>query len=130
MTDRLDLVCAEITSCAFPSGTFDIVIAYGILHCLDSEDHVAIAVRQLKEWTTPGGYLLACAFNSRHQDLSAHPGFRPTLLSHDDYLMFFEEDAEWSVTLQSDADLHETHPHNGVPHTHSMTRIIARRAPT
>jgi hypothetical protein len=33
----------------------------------------------------------------------------------------------WTLLHQSDEDLHETHPHNSIPHVHSMTRLIARK---
>jgi hypothetical protein len=65
-----------------------------------------------------------CAFNDRFQDLSAHPGFSPTTLNHNIYLDIFSD----LETIQAhDRDLHEIHPHNGILHTHSMTRILARK---
>ncbi len=104
--------------------SFDIVIAYGILHCLGTPGEVATLIRRLQHATRSGGWLIVCAFNARHQDLRAHPDFHPCLLDHTNYLDFFRG---WAVEYASDSDLHETHPHNQIPHTHSMTRILARK---
>lgn len=71
-----------------------------------------------------GAYNVICAFNVRRQELDAHPGFSPTLLSHEDYLAAY---ASWDLVKESDSDLTETHPHNNLEHTHSMTRILARK---
>jgi hypothetical protein len=65
-----------------------------------------------------------CAFNSRSQDLRAHPGFRPTLLDHASYERAF---CGWNLIESSDRDLVERHPHNDIEHSHSLTRILAQR---
>jgi tellurite methyltransferase len=105
--------------------SFDIVIAYGLMHCLANEIEIRSLTARLQNSTKPGGYLLLCAFNDRFQDLSAHPGFSPTLLSDATYVDMFNG---WNMIEASDNDLHETHPNNNIPHTHSMTRIIARKS--
>jgi len=105
-------------------GSFDVVIAYGLMHCLPDEGEIRSINALLQAATKEGGYLILCAFNARFQDLSAHPGFNPTLLPHAAYLDMF---AGWQMVEASDKDLHETHPNNNIPHTHSMTRIIARK---
>jgi SAM-dependent methyltransferase len=104
--------------------SFDVVIAYGLMHCLPNEGEIRSLIALLQNATKEGGYLILCAFNDRFQDLSAHPGFNPTLLPHAVYLSMF---AEWETIEASDKDLYETHPNNNIPHTHSMTRIIARK---
>jgi hypothetical protein len=102
----------------------DIVIAYGLLHCLESLEQVADVVMRLQRATRPGGFHVICAFNSRRQELDAHPGFCPVLLAHDAFLSMY---SDWKVIFESDEDLHETHPHNNIPHTHSLTRLIAQK---
>ena len=85
---------------------------------------LAAAAGILQAATAPGGYNVVCVFNDRQQDLTAHPGFTPTLLRHTDYLGLY---SSWELVYASDEDLHEIHPHNGVPHMHSLTRLIARK---
>lgn len=104
--------------------SFDLVVAYGLLHCMKSDNEIVSVVRRLQELTAPGGWNIICAFNDREQDLSAHPGFNPCLMDHSVYLRLYES---WEITFSSDEDLHETHPHNNIPHVHSMTRLIARK---
>lgn len=104
---------------------FDVIVVYGLLHCLANEGAVHAVIDALQSLTKPGGLHLTVAFNERDQDLDrAHPGFRPTLLEHDEYLRAY---ASWQVLEATDTLLHESHPHNGVAHHHSMTRIVARR---
>lgn len=103
---------------------YDLIIAYGLLHCLAHEGEVRGVVGALRDATRPGGRNILCAFNDRSQDLSAHPGFRPCLLPHTTYASLY---ADWTIEVLSDADLRETHPHNGIEHVHSMTRLVARK---
>ena len=116
--------CTDIRSLNSPLEAFHIVIAYGLLHCLKSSDEITSMVSRLQELTAIGGWNIVCAFNDREHDLSAHPGFAPCLIPHSTYMRFYEG---WEITFSSDEDLHETHPHNNIPHVHSMTRFIARK---
>jgi SAM-dependent methyltransferase len=106
------------------SRPFDLVVAYGLLHCLRSEAEVAVVVSTLQALTRKGGLNVVCAFNDRSQDLRAHPGFSPCLLPHSAYVNFYRS---WEIIAEADADLVETHPHNGIEHSHSLTRILARK---
>lgn len=105
-----------------PSG-YDVIVAYGLFHCMSAVSEIESLIRKLREATRPGGLNVVCTFNSRSQDLSAHPGFHPTLVAHSWYV---ERYADWELLEVTDADLAERHPHNNAPHTHSMTRILAR----
>jgi 2-polyprenyl-3-methyl-5-hydroxy-6-metoxy-1,4-benzoquinol methylase len=116
---------ADIRTYSLPSAQFDLVISYGLLHCFDSAAQIAAVVRTLMQATKPGGYHIVCTFNARSQDLRAHPGFEPCLLSHDYFLWLYRS---WDISCASDSDLQEVHPHNLIPHTHSMTRFIARKS--
>jgi tellurite methyltransferase len=104
---------------------YDIVIAYGLLHCLPSEADIANTTRKLQNATLPRGYNMLCALNARRQDMSAHPDLNPTLLAHQTFLGFY---GGWDILHGSDTNLTETHPHNYIEHTHSLTRILARKS--
>lgn len=114
---------ADATSVDFADEQFDLVIAYGLLHCLDEPD-IEPLVSRMKRWTSAGGLNVVVAFNNRSQDLRAHPGFAPTLLDHGSYANLY---SDWQRLIESDEDLFETHPHNGIPHHHSMTRLASRK---
>lgn len=123
-SNNINWQVADIREVTFPKLVYDIVIAYGILHCLSNSDQIAATINKLKSAAKPGGYNMVCAFNSRYQDLRAHPDFSPCLVNHDFYTSFY---TGWEFLECSDSDLTETHPHNMITHTHSMTRILARK---
>jgi 2-polyprenyl-3-methyl-5-hydroxy-6-metoxy-1,4-benzoquinol methylase len=124
-TPRIQWILSDVAASDLPDGPYDLVIAYGLLHCLSDQRTVEDTVRAIQRNTVPGGWNILCAFNSRHQELAeAHPGFAPCLLPHAVYLGAY---SAWRLVLASDKDLYETHPHNGVPHTHSMTRLLAQK---
>jgi len=115
---------ADIRRILLKAEAYDIVIAYGLTHCLFSEQEVESTLTKLQRTTRVGGYHAFCSFNSRAQDLSAHPGLAPCLIPHAFYLKLY---SEWSLLEATDEDLVEVHPHNNIRHTHSLTRILARK---
>lgn len=115
---------ADIRNVEVPLATYDVVLAYGLLHCLPGEQEVRDVAAKLQAATKTDGYNVVCAFNSRHQELTAHPGFQPCLLDHIFYAQLY---ASWEIIELSDSDLIESHPHNNIVHTHSLTRLVARR---
>jgi SAM-dependent methyltransferase len=117
----------DIRSVKLAALRFDLVIAYGLLHCLRDPCEISSVISALQSATRIGGFNVICAFNNRgHQMRGAHPGFEPTLLPHSDYLRAY---SRWQLGSVSDKDLSETHPDLKVEHQHSMTRLIARRIP-
>lgn len=115
---------ADVRKEVFPESTYDLIVSYGVLHCLSNSTEIVQVIQSLKQATKIGGVHLICSFNSRSQDLSAHSNFQPCLASH---LVYVELYRDWNLILENDADLTEIHPHNGIRHTHSMTRIMASR---
>src|SRR5579863_143774 len=61
----------DIRAVELDPDSFDVVIAYGLAHCLADEAEIRSLITQLKNSTKPSGYLILCAFNDRFQDLSA-----------------------------------------------------------
>lgn len=114
----------DVRSLVLPQQNFDVVISYGLFHCFGDEYEVLEVLRNLKAATKRNGFNLVCAFNDREQDLRAHPGFEPCLLPHVWYQQHYDD---WEIISCTDEDLFETHPHNNIPHRHSLTRILAKR---
>lgn len=104
---------------------YDIIISYGLFHCFKHYEDVEILIEKSLLGLKKDGFFIVCAFNSRCQDLSAHEGFSPLLLDHQTYLNFFLKER---ILFASDEDLYETHPHNNIPHSHSMTRMIIKKS--
>ena len=82
---RLDLSVADVRTEPLEDGVYDVVIAYGLLHCLQNRSEIDAVVAKLQGSTAIGGYNLLCAFNDRITDLAAHPGFNPTFVPHAAY---------------------------------------------
>jgi tellurite methyltransferase len=103
---------------------FDVIIAYGLYHCLTQET-IFSTIWDIKRATAKSGYNIAVCYNNRRQIniASAHPGFHPTCLAHTDYINAY---ATWRIIAASDEDLTERHPTNMIEHVHSMTRILAQ----
>lgn len=117
-------VIADISTLPLPPNYYDIIVAYGLLHCLKSSEQIVSTVKKFQTATRVGGRHIVCAFDIGQHDLAAHPGFTPTLLSHSTYLSFY---AGWEIEYATSEQLYETHPNNNLPHTHSLTRIIVRK---
>jgi tellurite methyltransferase len=103
---------------------FDLVIMYGLLHCLPSEESIAEIIQLALQRTRSNGVHLVVVFNDGPHDLSAHLGLFPTLLPHDFYLGQY---AGQSTEFQTNSLIHETHPHNNIPHFHSLSRLVVRK---
>lgn len=123
-TPGINWVLGDISAFNFKDSLYDMIIGYGLLHCLRDHAEVGCVLEKFSWSTKSGGLNIICAFNSRKQELDAHPGFRPLLLDHNEYL---EAYSDWTILHQSDQDLTETHPHNKITHTHSLTRLIAKK---
>ncbi len=103
---------------------FDVVVMYGLLHCLPSLSKIASIIDLALRKTRSGGYHIVATFNDGPHDLSAHPGLLPTLAPHAFYLHHY---ARQEITSDSNTLIYETHPHNGIPHFHSLTRLVVRK---
>ena len=103
----------------------DGVVMYGLLHCLESPGEIFRVIQMLQRATRHSGFHVVCAFNTGTHDLeAAHPRLNPTLIGHRDYLNAY---SDWETVVATDSVLFETHPHNGIEHHHSMTRLIAMK---
>jgi SAM-dependent methyltransferase len=107
--------------------SFDLVVAYGLYHCLAPAE-IAQTIAHVKRITAPDGYNIVACFNDRQQVNfeAAHPGFLATCLPHETYVASY---AGWQVLDVSDEDLDDWHPTTMVDHTHSITRIVAMNRP-
>jgi tellurite methyltransferase len=120
----IDWKVADISNFKFGENEYDIIVAYGLFHCLRDPQVVRGIVRLLQRATKPSGYHAIAVLNSRSQDLRAHPELNPCLLDHKDYIGLYQD---WVLIIAEDVDLTETHPHNQIQHTHSLTRLLARK---
>jgi 2-polyprenyl-3-methyl-5-hydroxy-6-metoxy-1,4-benzoquinol methylase len=122
---KIEWVLSDAETYLRKSDSFDVIVMYGLLHCLASRVAIASVLKLAISRTGIGGHHIVAAFNDGPHDLSAHPGFVPTLAPHNFYL---KEYRGHRIVSESNELLHETHPHNNIPHFHSLTRLIATRS--
>jgi tellurite methyltransferase len=103
---------------------FDVVVMYGLLHCLPSADEIRSVVQAGLGQTRLGGHHIVVTFNDGPHDLTAHPGFQPTLLPHESFVRLYNGQ---EIVLERKDRIEEVHPHNNIPHFHSLTRLLVRR---
>jgi len=122
--EKIEWVHCDALEYEFAPESYDVIVSYGLTHCLPSQSSARCLISRLQSALVSGGTFILVSFNSGSHDLSAHPGFNPLLLDHDWYLETFHG---WQFESVSDAILFETHPHNNIPHHHSLTRLSARK---
>jgi tellurite methyltransferase len=122
---QIEWVLSDAAAYLRECGSFDVIIMYGLLHCLRSIAAIASVLELAICKTGSDGHHIVAAFNDGPHDLSAHSGFAPTLASHNFYLAQYHGHR---IVSESNELLHETHPHNKIPHFHSLTRLIARKS--
>jgi tellurite methyltransferase len=103
--------------------SYDVIVMYGLLHCLSSAKDISAVIELAMKRTVLHGTNIVAAFNDGPHDLSAHPNFKPTLVSHGFYC---DQYRSQQIVSDTDSILYETHPHNNIPHFHSITRLVAR----
>jgi SAM-dependent methyltransferase len=121
---EINWIQADVTSYVYPECYYDVIVCYGLIHCLQNEAVANKLVRSLQNSLKGGGFFILASFNNGSHDFSAHPEFEPLLLENDWFLNHFNK---WNVEIISNSILFETHPHNLIPHHHSMTRLIAAK---
>lgn len=120
----INWIHANVLDVDYLPTSFDVILMYGLLHCLPIQTDIIHLVSNVKRWVKPAGFVALANFNDRYQELNAHPGFNPLLLPHKFYSELFDG---WDIKCCTDTDLTESHPHNNILHTHSMTRILAKK---
>ncbi len=122
--ENINWIEQDVTSYCCRPNFYDVVVCYGLIHCLQSEQEaVRILSNTQASLKTNGVYILA-TFNDGNHDLSAHPGFKPLLMNHAWFLNAFHE---FQIIVATNELLYETHPNNGIAHFHSMSRLMAKR---
>jgi hypothetical protein len=83
---EIEWVVSEGATYLLHCDPFDVIVMYGLLHCLPSLKAISRMIASALRQTRRGGYHIVATFNNGLHDLSAHPGLTPTLAPHDFYL--------------------------------------------
>jgi len=103
---------------------YDIIIAYGLLHCLPSIDHVDIVIEKMMNWCKKDGIIIAVSFNNSMGVPNVQDYLEPTLLPVN-YLK--NKFSNFELLKYEDGIITETHPTSNIEHSHSLTRAIFKK---
>jgi tellurite methyltransferase len=123
--DRLTIVKSDIIELIFEDATFDVVVAYGILHALLSKREIFLMLDRIKSWTKKSGFFVAATFTKKIQPPSVQD-----YLEYDSFLDVGELQnyfSSWRILFSEDDIITESHPTTNKEHQHSITRIIAQK---
>ncbi len=120
---HIDWITASAAEHLRACRTYDLVVMYGLLHCLSSAQDISDMIALALQRTAMGGTHIVVAFNDGPHDLSGHPHFRPTLVPH---AFYCEQYRRQAILSENVSILRETHPHNNIPHFHSISRLVVR----
>lgn len=102
---------------------YDLVIAYGLLHCLPSLTDASELVGKIKRWTRSGGLIVIVSFNDQIGVPEVQDYLEPTLLP----INFLRDEFKDFQILRIENDIiTETHPTSLIEHKHSLTRILVK----
>lgn len=123
--DHICLICGDVRDVLrTASEQYDLVVAYGLLHCLPSEAEADELIAGMKRLTRVGGINIVSAFTDRLPIPKVQEYLSPTLFAEDFILRRYEN---WTILRHENDVLTETHPTSGVEHQHSLFRLLARR---
>jgi SAM-dependent methyltransferase len=121
---NISIILDDVLSVAF-SSQFDIIIAYGLFHCLPSKEQVAVLVANMKRWSAPGGIHVVSTFTNEIGIPDVQSYLEPTLLDPFELRNVFYQD--WEIIDYETGNIQEKHPTSLEEHEHSLCRLIARR---
>jgi len=122
---RGELFHGDVTSLALPGRGYDLVLAYGLYHCLDEAQLHRVHARA---WGAlrPGGALIVATFNNRLPVPTGHPT-GALYLRDADHLESIS--AGWQHVEVHHGLIEEAHPPLIGAHRHAVTWAILRRPP-
>ena len=123
--NNIDIVCEDIRNINYNPNEFDLIVAYGIMHCLSSTKEVREYIEQIKSWVKPKGYFVCVTFTNEIAP--------PESQSYLEYESFLEKGeleeilSDWHILAIENDIISETHPTSNIEHQHSLVRLIAQK---
>lgn len=123
--NRITIINEDIRNVSFGNGHFDVVVAYGILHCLDSKQEILSMIENIGKWLKNGGFFICATFTNKIP--------APVIQSYLDENAFLDEGelennlSSFLIIKSENSIITETHPTSKLEHNHSIVRIIAQK---
>ncbi len=122
--ENIDIICVDIIDWPI-ADKFDVVISYGLLHCLNSEKEIALVIKKMKAATKKGGINVICTFTDELGVPKIQDYLNPTLLSKTVLKKKYYND--WQILNYESDIIEHKHPTSNKLHKHSVCRMIARK---
>ncbi len=123
--ENIERICEDISNIDFEDETFDIIISYGILHCLSSATEVENYIYKIKKWIVPNGYFICATFTDK-----ILPPESQSYLEYDSFLKqgkLKELFMDWKILEVENDIISEIHPTSNTQHKHSLVRLISQK---
>lgn len=122
--ENIDVMCADVMDWPI-SGKFDVIIAYGLLHCLKSKKEIEYLIQKMKENTVRNGINVICTFTDNVDIPKSQKYLNPTFLSKSDLREKYYKD--WKILNYETDIIEHAHPTSKVMHRHGVCRMIAQK---
>jgi len=115
----------NILDLEFENSTFDIIITYGILHCLNNVNEIIQMVNRIYNWLKKDGYFVCVTFTDElPPPLIQDYLFKEAFIKKD----FFNSYKKKHKILYKEFDIiEEIHPTSNIKHKHSLIRILTQK---
>jgi cyclopropane fatty-acyl-phospholipid synthase-like methyltransferase len=122
---NINIECKDIRKCSFDKESFNLIVAYGIFHCLSSRREIAEYISIAKSWIKENGYFIIVTFTDEitPPDLQSYLEYE-SFLKRGELESFFEG---WEILEKEDDIITEVHPTSIIEHKHSLVRLIAKK---
>jgi len=122
--ENIDIICADVMDWPI-IGKFDVIIAYGLLHCLNSKEDIGSLAQKMKENTIKNGINVICTFTDDAGIPESQKYLNPTFLSGSDLKEKYYKD--WKILDYETDVIEHAHPTSKVMHKHGVCRMIAQK---
>lgn len=103
---------------------FDLVVSYGMLHCLPSKQQIVNFINRMREITNPGGYNIIVTFMEGEPVPNIQEYLKPTFLTKGELITFYKD---WDILEYEEDVIEHKHPTSDSIHRHSLCRMIAKK---
>jgi cyclopropane fatty-acyl-phospholipid synthase-like methyltransferase len=124
-SQRITIIKEDIRNLSFRDEEFDIIVAYGVLHCLDSKEEIFSMVGSIKKWLKKGGYFVCATFTDEIPIPKVQTYLNEKSLLSQGELEGSLDDFE--ILNSENSIISEIHPTTNIEHKHSIVRIIAQK---
>ncbi len=123
--DKFLCITADLKNINFLSNSFDAVVAYGVLHCLENNEEIKEVVTRIKNWVKKDGYSIISTFTNNVPIPAIQEYLKSeSLLEENEIEKMF---SNWNILACENDIITETHPTSLVEHSHSLVRLIAKK---